>query len=110
TGRSVTPVDDASSEAVGSGTAPALSTETPHQVSLEESSLDIEPERPHLVSVPDLPAQPEASGQSIVVASDEKTDSAAPQAAPTKPKRPKRGRSSVPKWDEILFGTTRPED
>jgi hypothetical protein len=103
-------VDDASSEALGSGTAPALSTETPHQVVIEESALPIEPDRPHLVSVPDLPSQPEAIGQSVVVPSEEKTDAAAPQAATPKAKRTKRGRSSVPKWDEILFGTTRPED
>ena len=34
---------------------------------------------------------------------------AAKKAAPRKPKA-RRGRASVPSWDEILFGATRPED
>ena len=34
---------------------------------------------------------------------------AAKKAAPRKPKA-RRGRASVPSWDEILFGATRPDD
>lgn len=111
TGRSVTPVEGVAAEAVGAVVAPdaVLTDATPDVVEVE-TTLPIEAERPHLVSVPDLPSELDAQAQAVAEPVSNGHESAPTPSAPTKPKRTKRGRASVPKWDEILFGTSRPED
>jgi hypothetical protein len=86
-----------------------------------------EPTRPRLVSVPtadeptvDEPAADAAQGAAVteIVELPEAVveDTAPPvESAPAATKAPKRaksrrGRASVPSWDEILFGATRPDD
>jgi hypothetical protein len=87
------------------------------------------PERPHLVAVPDEPEAPVDARSDTAVISlpvpDEPGEptappapavaekpAAAPAAKPAKAARPKgkRGRASVPSWDEILFGATKSDD
>lgn len=89
--------------------------------------------RPRLVAVPDAdetdddtPADDTAARHSATTvtiphpsgsdkppadapAADQPPAPAAKKAAPRKPKA-RRGRASVPSWDEILFGATRPDD
>ena len=116
TGRSVTPVEGAGAVDVGAEHVSAVASpetitkESATDVVEEETALPMEMERPHLVSVPDLPSDPDAQAQSVVDAASTDQQSAPTPAAPAKAKRTKRGRASVPKWDEILFGTSRPED
>lgn len=104
----------------------------------EESQAQPEP-RPRLVAVPDAveddlvdegssddvdTAQPEFSDdvapdyseETVAIPHPSSTEGApaaakpaAKKAAPRKPKA-RRGRASVPSWDEILFGATRPDD
>jgi hypothetical protein len=85
-----------------------------------------EPTRPRLVSVPTAD-EPEANadeGAAVTEIVELPMDEAAvedpaapvepvtPDPAAKAPKRPRsrRGRASVPSWDEILFGATRPDD
>ena len=104
----------------------------------EEPQTQPEP-RPRLVAVPDAveddladesapddidTAQPEFSDdlapdyseETVAIPHPSSTEGApaaakpaAKKAAPRKPKA-RRGRASVPSWDEILFGATRPDD
>jgi hypothetical protein len=92
--------------------------------------------RPYLVAVPDadeepsfdaVPAQeaaveqihPSAPTVAIPHPSTPAADVSEPESAPApaakkpaarKPKAPRKGRASVPSWDEILFGATRSDD
>lgn len=111
TGRSVTPIEGVAAEDVAVVAAPnTVTSDVAPDTVVEEATLSVEAERPHLVSVPDLPADPAAQAQSAAESVSASEEPVAAPSAPAKPKRTKRGRASVPKWDEILFGTSRPED
>jgi hypothetical protein len=88
--------------------------------------------RPRLVAVPNADEEPVAEVLDLDVADDEITiapkyieetvtvvreEEPAPADAPAPPKKPsprkpkaRRGRASVPSWDEILFGATRTDE
>jgi hypothetical protein len=103
---------------------------------VDERGTEADPEpRPRLMAVPDAVEEdaaddvptdeiapdyseatvtiPHPSGSEATPAATETdvpaTTPAAKKPAPRKPKA-KRGRASVPSWDEILFGATRPDD
>jgi Protein of unknown function (DUF3071) len=92
----------------------------------ERAVVDDSEARPYLVAVPDavLDEEPPQAGASSADAQETVTikqssgsgssapgveSPAAKKAAPRKPKA-RKGRASVPSWDEILFGATRPDD
>ena len=65
----------------------------------------------------DEPAAPTHANETVTIAhpsAAEEPEPAAPAAerkAPArKPKAPRKGRASVPSWDEILFGATKSDD
>lgn len=135
-GRTVHPQDESaralmgggpSSVAEASGSAPESAVEPTHEPT-QEAAPEATPARPRLVSVtsdpaaehgtntdlgqpdvatPATPGTPEAGGEQEALL--EQSDvSSAPRRA--KRAKGKKGRASVPSWDEILFGASRPED
>lgn len=111
TGRSVTPVEGSGVDLDDVSAIPAtMAAVRDSRVGAADTALDPDSERPHLVSVPDLPAETQTHAQSILEPADPQAETTPTAATPAKAKRAKRGRASVPKWDEILFGTSRPED
>jgi hypothetical protein len=81
----------------------------------DESADDVTDEpmpRPRLVSVTSNPTSNPSSQQSPTQAQEALIDKADVPSDRRRAKRAKtkRGRASVPSWDEILFGTSRPED
>jgi hypothetical protein len=88
--------------------------------------------RPYLVAVPDADDEPSVDDEPAVEAPVEQIHHSAPtvaiphpsspvpevtepapaakKPAARKPKAPRKGRASVPSWDEILFGATRSDD
>lgn len=131
-GRNLHPLDDQARALMGV----AHEALTPAAVEVISDALDLareeqEPSRPRLVAVPDPQTvilqrpepEPEEAPepQSPAVHSPTPPASPAPHAAPapaptkTQPASPpktrgRKGRASMPSWDEILFGTTRTED
>lgn len=88
---------------------------------VREDAVDV---RPHLVAVPDAddeavlfeePAAPTHANETVTIEHPSGSEAAAPAAperkAPArKPKAPRKGRASVPSWDEILFGATKSDE
>lgn len=137
-GRSVHPQDEAARALMGGGPSvvvdpePAESegdtkrdsapvpaaAEDPVEVPEPATSSDSEAPRPRLVSVTSDPTavdsptdEPAAGAASALFAESDvpaSTDTATPQRA--KRSKGKRGRASVPSWDEILFGATKNDD
>lgn len=82
--------------------------------------------RPHLVAVPDAddepieapalfeePAATTHANETVTIeqpAASEAPEAPARKAPARKPKAPRKGRASVPSWDEILFGATKSDD
>lgn len=137
-GRSVHPQDDGARRMMGVGpteptsaateatvTPPAIGSDIDHASAVvddDQPEVEVEPKRPRLVSITSDPvapvspvAQAPASAQeppsSPASSVDAGTESAS-DAPPKRAKRPKgkKGRASVPTWDEILFGATRDSD
>lgn len=132
-GRTVHPQDESARALMGGG--PSSVGETPGSAvvpTLEptpeptpEATREAAPSRPRLVSVTSDPAaergtntdpgQPEVASASTPEAADEQEallEQSDVSSAPRRAKRAKgkKGRASVPSWDEILFGASRPED
>lgn len=130
-GRNIHPLDDNARALMGVRTldegrdpiADALDL-----VSVEDAPGDSQ--RPRLVAVPDSDARPEAAASTpddqaagtsstaatVTIAHPSTTPAAPPAATPpaaapaARKTKARKGRASVPSWDEILFGATRPED
>jgi hypothetical protein len=82
--------------------------------------------RPHLVAVPDAddsdepvlfeePAAPTHANETVTIEHPSAREEPAPEeparkSPARKPKAPRKGRASVPSWDEILFGATKSDD
>ncbi len=86
--------------------------------------------RPHLVAVPDAddepdelvevalfdePAAPTHANETVTIAHPSTADQAeaaepAERKAPARKPKARKGRASVPSWDEILFGATKSDD
>jgi hypothetical protein len=127
TGRTVHPEDPSARSLMGAGQAePTIPVpnepirdfterrEEPEPVDEStDGEIDEPAPRPRLVSVTSNPTsqlptsqQPTHEAQeALIEKSDVPTDRRRAKRAKTK-----RGRASVPSWDEILFGTSRPED
>ncbi len=112
----ITPPSDPIEDALG------LLADTPVvRANAEVEELTVEAERPRLVAVPALDEGPRAEDEPDDVQDEQPIDAPslstsahetiviASAEQPTVPKprkpRPKKGRASVPSWDEILFGT-----
>ena len=132
-GRNIHPLDDNARALMGVRTLDE--DRDPIADALDLVSVEVEHEpgdapRPRLVAVPDAEdadVAPEAepsgtddtdrasSTASTVTIPHPSTPSAAPAGAtppppPGRKTKARKGRASVPSWDEILFGATRPED
>lgn len=121
TGRTVHPEDASARALMGAGqdkpviTATEETPEEPTEVQVDEQVVELTDEvieetapRPRLVSVTSNPvSQPETpdAQEALIEKADVPTDRRRAKRAKTK-----RGRASVPSWDEILFGTSRPDD
>jgi len=138
TGRSVHPQDESARALMGGGptavaeTAPSATTTTKEERPATESGTESGPEsgtetstetstepsaRPRLVSVNSDPTAERAEPvpESVPEPDDEPAsttlfESPEPAAKRTKRAKGKRGRASVPSWDEILFGTSKGDD
>jgi hypothetical protein len=78
--------------------------------------------RPHLVAVPDAddeveepalfeePAAPTHANETVTIEHPSVSEEPVRKAPARKPKAPRKGRASVPSWDEILFGATKSDD
>ena len=124
-GRTVHPLDESARALMGGGPS-AVSDATPvaerpeaerPEAQLPEAAPPaappVEPSqpRPRLVSVSSDPAggaRPTAGATDQVALLEQSDVSAAPRRA--KREKGKKGRASVPSWDEILFGASKPED
>jgi hypothetical protein len=128
-GRTVHPHDESARALMGGG--PSAVAET-HASSIDvspvsDSGEDAKPEpsteidqpedapRPRLVSVTSNPvsdASPSPAPAEERIEQDALLEQSDVSAAPRRTKRSKgkKGRASVPSWDEILFGASRPED
>jgi hypothetical protein len=137
-GRTVHPQDESARALMGGGpssvsdgheTSSETADDIPHADSNEaqplpahETATENDPPRPRLVSVT---SDPVASQTSAVSSSETETPASSNDgeqealleqsdvsSAPRRAKRAKgkKGRASVPSWDEILFGASRPED
>lgn len=126
-GRSVQPLDESARALMGGGpslvtdtaaaqtTAPATAPTTASMPPSEpEPTVEVaQPEsaRPRLVSVTSDPTASAVAHETDSV-QGELVDDADVTSAPRRAKRvkTKKGRASVPSWDEILFGASKPED
>lgn len=136
-GRSVHPQDEAARALMGGGPSvvaePEIAPEPeqprqPEPTPPAPTDTEVEPARPRLVSVTSDPLaqQSRETGQTHIEPTEERLfdEPGEPDEAATPPKRNansargerakrtkgKRGRASVPSWDEILFGATKSED
>jgi hypothetical protein len=119
-GRSVHPQDESARALMGGGPSAVDATETstaPTETvargsaekidDAEQADQDAAPARPRLVSVTSDPVQAQqASGEQEELL--DQSELSVPQRA--KRTKSKKGRASVPSWDEILFGASRPQD
>ena len=120
-GRSVHPLDESARALMGGGPS-AVADVTPAVEPAEPAQTPIPPiepaqpqsppqPRPRLVSVTSDPAastRHSASASDQVALLEQSDVSGAPRRA--KREKSKKGRASVPSWDEILFGASKPED
>ena len=117
-GRSVHPLDESARALMGGGPslvgdaspAPSEPAHTPAAEPAAEEPQS-EPTRPRLVSVTSDPTAHTTAHESDSPQGEllEQVDvSTAPRRA--KRAKTKKGRASVPSWDEILFGASKPED
>ena len=136
-GRNIHPLDDQARWLMGVGTASGGSdgadaiTDALELIADRPAEPVDEPAgaRPRLVAVPDAPEKASPGAETVAIPHPSTADTppaetpaaadAAPAAAeptapakkpPARKPRPKRGRASVPSWDEILFGATRSDD
>ena len=119
-GHNLHPMDDAARALMGVGTVDYAITETADEALelVAERPKPAAKSRPRLVAVPndeDEPAPPAESARAETVAiphpvtEPEVVTQPARKAAPAKTPKGKRGRASVPSWDEILFGSPHEE-
>jgi hypothetical protein len=124
-GRNIHPLDDQARALMGVRT---LEHDRDAIADALDLVADIEPQpepdpRPRLVAVPDAQDEDEeavvapASAETVTIphpsgapATAAPATAPAPKPAARKAKPKKGGRASVPSWDEILFGATRPDD
>lgn len=120
-GRSVHPLDESARALMGGGPSAVadVSDERTEPGAAQTSIPPVEPPqpqdssqpRPRLVSVSSDPAgtaRHSAAPTDQVALLEQSDVSGAPRRA--KREKSKRGRASVPSWDEILFGASKPED
>ena len=129
-GRTVHPLDESARALMGGGpsavadvrvevradTASASAQPAPEQPTAVQEP--VEPQRPRLVSITSDPTagrverEPAHSEVPDDTRQEALMDPADVSASPKRAKRTKskKGRASVPSWDEILFGASRPQD
>lgn len=125
-GRNLHPMDDVARALMGVGSVDEAEGGQVDAVELIAERPKPAKARPRLVAVPDEPDDtPAAAARADTVAiphpssldaqADDEPPSTPPathparKAAPAKPAKGKRGRASVPSWDEILFGSPHEE-
>ena len=124
-GRTVHPQDESARALMGGGPSSVAEASGSAPESAVEPTPEATPARPRLVSVTSHPAaehdtdtdlgQPEVETPATSEAGGEQEallEQSDISSAPRRAKRAKgkKGRASVPSWDEILFGASRPED
>lgn len=122
-GRTVHPQDESARALMGGGPSAIGTTETPTAPAESAERRPVEevdhseqvdpgaaPARPRLVSVTSDPVQTQQASADAGEQEEllDQSELSVPQR--TKRTKSKKGRASVPSWDEILFGASRPQD
>lgn len=119
-GRTVHPLDESARALMGGGPSAVVETDVePERAPVESTGSDTtsetpasDPVRPRLVSITSDPTAHEDSSAGVDDSTGQTLVTHPDPSAPRRAKRTKgrKGRASVPSWDEILFGASKPED
>jgi hypothetical protein len=111
-GRTVHPQDESARALMGGG--PSAVTSAPTESTTDGTDFEPDHPRPRLVSVTSDPLAADredptdrSDGEQEALVEQSDVSSTPRRAKRTKSKK---GRASIPTWDEILFGASRPED